>query len=265
MISAILSLSLFLLFSPDGASGQNILCMMMHCAEESKNCMLDSDCRSALACITGCGTQNETCMFDCLYSYEDDVFDTFMKCAFTEHKCITMVSPDPNFRCKPPHPPLQTLSAQQLKGAWYIVLGLNPNFDCFDCQITTFQPSNTSNTLFVNELFEVHTVDGKLKHRLVNETAVQNTSVQGLLEYKSMQMGHETTTEWRILYQDPKLSYMIGYYCGHVASDWYYEGSVVFSRMPALSSEVLTEVKGHMTSLGLPVNQFCAPKTSNCF
>jgi len=264
MIRQVLFVVTLILVAAPCYQAQNIYCMMLHCSNQAKNCMLDNDCRHALTCIQGCGTTNQTCMFRCLYSYEDALFDNFMKCAITEHKCINLQPPDPSFQCKRPQRVVQNLPPEQLRGSWYIVLGRNPTFDCFDCQITTYTPSSVSGTISVTEKFDVTAIDGTLKHRVVNETAKVNSTIGGILEYASMQMGHETSTEWRILDVDPNGKYMIGYYCGHVSANWFYEGSVVYSRTQTLDSTSLTTIKVKMTSFGYDISQYCSPKTTGC-
>ncbi|KAJ8311672.1 hypothetical protein KUTeg_011027 [Tegillarca granosa] len=185
------------------AAGPNIPCMLMNCFDQSKNCMEDHNCRSALFCITECGESNQTCMFRCLYSYEDKIFDDFMKCVSTDHNCITLEPPNPPVVCRPPPTYVKDFTLDHLNGSWYIVMGKNPLYDCFDCQITSFHPISSPSIYImyrVNEKFDVHAIQGGIVHREVNETVEQTDPDKGgLLNYTSSQMGHKASSQWRIL------------------------------------------------------------------
>lgn len=249
----------------DGA-GPNIPCMLMNCFEQSKDCMEDQNCRTALFCITECGETNQTCMFGCLYSYEDKIFDDFMKCVSTEHDCIPLVPPNPPVVCRPPPTYVKDFTLDQLNGSWYIVRGKNPLYDCFDCQITSFHPM-TSPSIYsmyrVNEKFDVHAIQGGIVHREVNETVEQTDPGKGgLLNYTSSQMGHKASSQWRIL--DYAGNYVLAYYCGRVTDNWFFEGSVVYSRTPTLSETDLQSLQTSATKLGIDLSTYCKPKTSDC-
>jgi hypothetical protein len=51
-----------------------------------------------------------------------------------------------------------------------------------------------------SEHFDVNAIDGSIKHRSVTDTVTQwNMTSPGFLKYHSMQMGHETISEYRWL------------------------------------------------------------------
>ncbi|XP_062594865.1 uncharacterized protein LOC134256217 [Saccostrea cucullata] len=257
----ILCVSLFLEYAQ--CSNPNVLCIIKNCAKQSAECVADEGCRSAMMCITGCATNNQTCLFDCIYSYEDDAFDAFMKCASTDHQCITNDPPNPPVVCHPPQKVESSFMIDQLNGSWYIVKGLNPLYDCFDCQITTFNPSLSSKTVFdVFEKFDVKTVKGGVRHRSVNETVAQVSG--GIFNYTSMMMGHNTQSQWRIVHVGTGNAFLLAYYCGSISADYFYEGTVVYSRSPTLTTNQLVELVATFKDLGWDYSKYCTPRTLNC-
>lgn len=230
---------------------------------QSAKCLADEGCRSAMVCITGCGTNNQTCLFDCIYSYEDDVFDEFMKCASTDHQCISNDPPNPPVVCHPPQQVVSNFTIDLFKGSWYIVKGLNPIYDCFDCQITTYQPSSMDKTVYnVFEKFDVKTVQGGIRHRSVNETVVQ--AFGGIFNYTSTQLGQSTHSEWRVVHVGNGNAFLLVYYCGSITADYFYEGSVVYSRTPTLTTDQLVELVDAFKQHGFDYSKYCTPKTQNC-
>ncbi|KAK3097351.1 hypothetical protein FSP39_008929 [Pinctada imbricata] len=255
----------FLLFlgflSTAFSAGPNIPCMMFNCASQSAKCFANSDCRALMMCLTKCGQTNQTCMFDCIYSYENDIFDDFMKCASTEHNCIELAPPDPPVVCKKPTQVVQNFSLDMMEGSWYIVKGLNPIYDCFDCQITRFYKGDSQSMLKVNEKFEIHTVMGTTITRYVNESVTQpDPKACGIIKYSSNQMGHNTISEWRVLDRGQNGEYLFMYYCGSIAANYFYEGSVVYSKNAQLSPEAWTNIQKVGMGQGLKMNNFCSPK-----
>ena len=243
------------------SGGPNIPCMMFHCASQSAKCFADSDCRSLMMCMTGCGLSNQTCQFDCLYSYENDIFDDFMKCAATQHNCIELAPPNPPVVCKKPQNVVKNFTLSMMEGSWYIVKGLNPIYDCFDCQITRFFPDHSQQIVHVNEKFLVHSLKGTDITRYVNETVTQpNPAAGGIVTYSSSQMGHNTVSEWRVLDQGANNEYLFMYYCGSIAADYFYEGSVVYSKTPQLATDAWQNIQKVAHSLGMDTGKFCTPK-----
>lgn len=239
----------------------NVFCMVEHCSSQMKDCYEDSDCKNAMLCITGCGT-NQTCEFDCLYSYENDIFDNFMKCIVTDYKCMAIPPPKPPVTCHRPTKVATSFDIESIKGTWYIVRGKNPIYDCFNCQNTTFVRAQQGLFSAV-EHFDVNAIDGTIKHRTVVDTVTQwNATAPGILKYSSIQMGHKTTSEWRVL--DFAEDYIFTYYCGSISADYFFEGSVVYSKSTSLSSSTLTRLQSVATEAGLDFTSYCQPSYNNC-
>ncbi|KAK3097712.1 hypothetical protein FSP39_012373 [Pinctada imbricata] len=239
--------------------------MMLHCASQSEKCFLDSDCRSLMLCPSQCGESNQTCVFECFYSYENQISDNFMKCAITDHACITLAPPKPPVICKRPTQVVKNFSLDMLEGSWYTVKGLNPMYDCYDCEITRFAQNMSKSIVNAIEKFQVHTTKGTTVMRYVNETAtVSDQQDVSVLNYTSLQMGLYMITERRILDVGENGEYLFMYYCGFISNDYHTEGAAIFSKTPQLSSESWTRIQKVGSSFGFDMYKFCSPKPDNC-
>ncbi|KAJ8311388.1 hypothetical protein KUTeg_010743 [Tegillarca granosa] len=105
----------------------------------------------------------------------------------------------------------------------------------------------------VNEKFDVHAIQGGIVHREVNETVEADRPRQRGLD-----------TQWRILDHTGYGNYILAYYCGRVTENWFFEGSVVYSRTPTLADKDLRTLQVTGTNLRIDFNTYCKPKTSGC-
>ncbi|KAH3889668.1 hypothetical protein DPMN_013729 [Dreissena polymorpha] len=62
----------------------------------------------------------------CMNTYEDAVFDAFMKCMVDDNHCLTLTPSDPTFRCSPPVSTLSNFSLSELTGTMTHVAQLDP-------------------------------------------------------------------------------------------------------------------------------------------
>lgn len=235
-----------------------IFCMNKYCKKHIKQCVYDENCRMTFSCMVSCGMKNQKCIFNCLYDNEDPVFDNMMKCIVTDHKCMSIPSPKPTVTCKPP--PASNLArnfdVEKLSGTWYIVRGKNQIYDCFGCQNTTFHASSRNGVYFAYNY---------LKHETQIDTIRpwnESTPASGVLRYESTQMGRTTVSQWRILDFDSDFIYT--YYCGSITNNYFYEGSVVYSKSKAISEETINRIVKVATSIGYDLNDYCTPSFDTC-
>ena len=88
----------FLFGSGHSKSNPDVLCIMEHCGKESEACARDHNCRNNMICMTKCGLTNHSCMYQCMNTYDDKVFDDMMKCLVDDNHCMALEPPDPSFR-----------------------------------------------------------------------------------------------------------------------------------------------------------------------
>ncbi|XP_045159801.2 uncharacterized protein LOC123525117 [Mercenaria mercenaria] len=247
-------------------SNPDVVCIMEHCSRQSADCMGDANCRANMVCMMKCGMTNHSCMYECMNTYEDKIFDSFMKCLVDDYQCLQLVPPDPTFRCSPPTAVVKNFSLPQFKGSWYIALGLNRDYDCFDCQISSYAPTPNSRNYTLSEKYDVNMLNGTIRHRIAIQQVEQKDIFNGgNLDFTNTIMGLTMYEKWQVIDYAESGKYVIMYYCGHMTSDWWYEGNIVYSRTPTISQDDFKAIADTLeTSLGHKVEQYCRPKTQNC-
>ena len=75
---------------------------------------------------------NESQLYECMNTYEDKIFDAMMKCLVDDYHCMDLTPPDPSFRCSPPKQLVKNFTMSTLQGSWWIVRGLNRDYDSFE-------------------------------------------------------------------------------------------------------------------------------------
>lgn len=228
-------------------------CMLTHCGIQMTSCVLDTHCQKALACLIGCGSENQTCAYQCLYSHENKIFDDFSQCVFQDYHCMKMKLQTSENVCQKPHHLATTFTLDNILGTWYIVYGSNSVFDCFDCQNTTFWANEDGTISAANYL--VHETQ-------VDTVSAWNASTPDVLRYTTFQMGRNTTSEWRIL--DFGDYYFFTYYCGSVSGKSFFEGSVVYSKSQTLSESTYSKIQDTARAVGFDLNNYCKPSFDSC-
>ncbi|KAH3877232.1 uncharacterized protein LOC127865316 isoform X1 [Dreissena polymorpha] len=247
-------------------SNPDVLCIAEHCGRQSAACVTDADCRHNMECMTKCGLTNHKCMYECMNTYEDEVFDAFMKCMVDDNHCMTLTPPDPAFRCSPPVSALGDFNLSELTGRWYIVLGLNRDYDCFDCQITTYKPTPNSSNYTLTELYDVVMLNGSTRHMVATQQVAQLDPLKpAVLDYTNHLMGITMYEKWQIVDVSQSGTYLIVYYCGHMSADWWYEGNLVYYRQPTISPEDYSKISDAVRQkIGHDVGDYCRPRTTSC-
>ena len=145
MWSSKLRLILFVCYC--AAARSQIACVLEHCAKELAQCEIDSVCRAWSNCNRPCASIKDpveatNCQIRCgdLYKPTNSSsakIDAFSECVISEHHCVKQTQT----KCPLPASPSVVSSFSlrtDLIGVWYITRGLNPRFDCFDCQVHNF-------------------------------------------------------------------------------------------------------------------------------
>ena len=125
------------------------VCVVEHCGGVLLACEIDAVCRTWSGCNQHCGLGNNAlgCQIRCGDLYNpggnaSDFIEAFSVCAISEHHCV----PQSQMRCPVPANAaamadfnldafVSSASAPTNQPTnWYITRGLNPLFDCFDCE-----------------------------------------------------------------------------------------------------------------------------------
>jgi hypothetical protein len=133
-------------------------------------------------------------------TYEDQIFDAFMKCLVDDFHCLQLAPPDPTFRCTPPPVALKNFTLTQFEGTWFIALGLNRDYDCFDCQISTYEPTPNSRNFTLTEKYDVTMLNGSIRHRVAVQQVEQKDIFNGgNLDYTNTIMGLTMYEKWQVI------------------------------------------------------------------
>lgn len=118
-------------------------CLVDQCSVQAKACLADDpNCRKGLTCTAKCMGDN-ACITGCMARYGNSNLDHLLKCTIEDHECIKVaILPGGADRFedapKPPAPTVANFQMESMTGAWYKVVGYNPNYDCYACQRNTF-------------------------------------------------------------------------------------------------------------------------------
>lgn len=240
----------------------NTFCILQYCSSEMNACALDRDCKLALSCVQACAN-NLSCSMGCLNSYDDAEFDAFMKCTATDHDCIQL-GPDTPAQCHPPSSYLTNFTLADIKGAWYTVKGYYPGSDCFNCQTSTYTTGPQPLQGQVTREYDVTASDGTVRHFNTVGTFVQPDSQNGgLLNFTLTPFGLNEQDEFRFLAFSSEAGYIFLYHCTNIGGI-VYEGALVYSRTPTVTSSALSQITLRAEAYGYNITNFCSPKTSGC-
>mmetsp|Transcript_40243 Transcript_40243/g.84396 ORF Transcript_40243/g.84396 Transcript_40243/m.84396 type:complete len:244 (-) Transcript_40243:807-1538(-) len=127
-------------------------CVLLHCAAPLLSCELNAQCRAWSLCNVGCALHREpaqalACQIRCqdLYKPTDAgaqgfaEITAFSECAISDYHCV----PQTRMTCSQPSQVADSFRLEEFVGKWYITRGLNPLFDCFDCQVHRFDLNRT--------------------------------------------------------------------------------------------------------------------------
>jgi hypothetical protein len=125
-------------------------CFFSGCGDQTKACFTDGTCLKGVTCLGRCqGEQN--CATRCFAQYGGEKLDNWLSCTLEEKKCVK-VPENIESSLESDRLPVvaKGFNPSQLQGTWYKVLGLNRNYDGFDCQLNTFENSGDSVELKVD-------------------------------------------------------------------------------------------------------------------
>jgi violaxanthin de-epoxidase len=135
-------------------------CVANSCSTELKECLADPTCTKGLTCFVRCVVNSKqehagegVCQQRCMDLYENTLLKRFTECSITENKCYPALPADIRYPAfdssnrlalwQPDLIESPSKLQQLLRGRWYISAGLNPAFDCFQCQAHDFYPPST--------------------------------------------------------------------------------------------------------------------------
>lgn len=196
-------------------------------------------------------------------------------CLLQEQHCIELASlPESLDDCggEGEASALATLPLPSLAGVWYIVLGQNPIYDCFPCQVTfsvfllfslcqvfSFGLDKQGRDRVVMD-YQVEREDGEIVSKRVVELIEQkNKNEEGVLSLSGIQNGLMHEEEWRLVAVNSENDWLVASYCGAMTS-WRYRGLVILARVGGVTDQM----EQWVDSLGFNSTQLCKPKSQGC-
>ena len=192
-------------------------CLVDKCSVQAKACLADDpSCRKGLTCTAKCLGDN-SCITGCFARYGNKNLDNLLKCTIEDHECIKVaILPGgaDKFGEEPraPAPTLAKFNPKSLDGAWYKVVGYNPNYDCYACQRNTFSTVDSGNMFTSSNKLQMD-VEFSMPYLLpdgsppppknVRETIQTNTADGLMLGSTSIGLNSYSTHETMVFDQSP--------------------------------------------------------------
>lgn len=232
---------------------RNITCVKRHCSSELAACLADDLCKQNFNCCGQCDGDS-TCLFYCSESYKSDTQDALSYCMIDQNGCFDLPPPDPinNATCRDPADAVVPgLDKQMLEGEWYVVAGLNQEYDCFGCQIQDFEFSGLR-AVDYQATYNLIAVNGTLIWNHVEMLGSEETP--GIMTLHGHDSGHDDTQYWYFLLQEDDTAFI--YYCGSILT-WHFEGGLVLSRNTYFNSQYTEAIQQKLDVLGLGYSDLC--------
>jgi len=158
-----------------------------------------------------------------------------MHCMFEEYHCVEFPDPSPenNATCREPiHEVVNGVNKELAQGDWYVQQGFNRDYDCFDCQILSFDFKQRHPPLIYEALYDLYAVNGTLIWNHVENDGVEEQP--GIWTLTGDDGGLHQVQRWFFLINEEDT--MLVYYCGTLMT-WSFEGVLVMSKTPILNPD----------------------------
>jgi hypothetical protein len=134
-------------------------CFFKQCEAPTKNCFTNPSCLKGITCLGNCRGE-QLCATQCFARFGSEKLNSWLSCTLEEKECVTTgVKQDTSTFYASPPPAMTAFTPADLEGKWYKVLGYNPKYDTYPCQINTFT-SKEGGALENDILFRVPKPDG---------------------------------------------------------------------------------------------------------
>lgn len=163
-------------------------CFFDQCGDQSRACFTNPSCLKGITCLGNCRGE-QLCATQCFARFGSEKLNSWLKCTLEEKECVTTgVKQDTSsFYQNPPQTKsMEKFKPADLEGKWFKVLGYNPKYDTYPCQINTFTP-NPDGGLDNDILFRVPKPD--------SEGAWQNNFVESMANSKGPEGKASMTVE----------------------------------------------------------------------
>jgi len=113
-------------------------CFFKECGPQTKACFSNPACLKGITCLGNCRGE-QLCATQCFARFGSEKLNDWLGCTLEEKECVTTGVKQDNTAYYDSAPPaMKDFTPADLEGEWYKVLGYNPKYDTYPCQINTF-------------------------------------------------------------------------------------------------------------------------------
>ena len=126
-------------FAADGGKMQvDPNCFFKECGPQTKACFSNPACLKGITCLGNCRGE-QLCATQCFARFGSEKLNDWLGCTLEDKECVTTgVKQDNSAYYESVPPAIKDFTPADLEGEWYKVLGYNPKYDTYPCQINTF-------------------------------------------------------------------------------------------------------------------------------
>jgi len=208
-------------------------CFFDQCGDQSKTCFTNPSCLKGITCLGNCRGE-QLCATQCFSRFGSEKLNSWLSCTLEEKECVTTGAKQDtsNFYKDPPQTKsMEKFTPSDLEGKWFKVLGYNPLYDGYPCQINTFSPRSDGG-LDNDILFRVPKPDG--------EGSWQNNFIESMANSKGPEGKASMTVEgktfgltfheqWYVIGKGTSPDWRVVAYIGDTQQGPY-EGAFVYTR-----------------------------------
>lgn len=210
--------------------GPGVICVQRHCSAEEAACLADQVCRENFNCAGQCDPDDSACTFMCSESYKSESVDNLMYCMFQEYECLELPPPSPenNATCREPTDAVVSgINNAYAAGDWYMQYGFNDQYDCFDCQLLSWE-FPFQQPIRYEAIYDLTAVNGTTIWNDVVMHGAEETP--GVMTLKGRDSGFENVQRFFFLVNE--IDTQMIYYCGDLMT-WHFEGLLIMSKTPS--------------------------------
>lgn len=204
-------------------------CFFDQCKEQTTSCFTNPACLKGITCLGNCRGE-QLCATQCFARFGSERLNAWLGCTLEDKECVTTgVKQDTSKYYSNPPPALASFKPSDLEGKWYKVLGYNPKYDTYPCQVNTFV-ADSNGGLTNDILFRVPKPDGS--------GSWQNNFLETMVDERGPQGKASMTVEGKMF----GLTFHEQWYLIGKGDDWRavsyigdtqqgpYEGAFIFTR-----------------------------------
>jgi len=168
-------------------------CFFDQCGDQSRACFTNPSCLKGITCLGNCRGE-QLCATQCFARFGSEKLNDWLSCTLEEKECVTTgVKQDTTafYKDPPQTKSMETFRPSDLEGKWFKVLGYNPKYDTYPCQINTFSP-RADGGLDNDILFRVPKPEGQ------GTGSWQNNFVEGMADSKGPEGKASMTVEGKM-------------------------------------------------------------------